>query len=222
MAPVLVDLLPFMLGAALAPVWIMAVLVLLRGEGALARAAAFVGGVVLSRLLQGWLGSLLFAGSAADDESTGIIAATLVTVLGLLLLLKAVQTLRKQPDPEDPPPGWMTALGRLTPMRLFMYGALVMLVAPKMWVFAMGAVGAIYENGLRGTPATVAYLIYVLGASLLILLPVLFYAVAPTPAARVLEGINAWLERNNRVIIIVVSTFFGFYFLWKGLSTLLG
>ncbi len=222
MSGIVVELLPFMLGAALAPIWVMIVLLLLRGEGALLRASAFVAGVVLARLAQGWLGSVLFQGSAAEDGGANLIASTLVTVLGLLLLLKGVQTWRKTPDPDDPPPAWMAKLGSMPPLKLFTYGALVMMIAPKMWVFAMGAIGVIYQQGLRGTAAATAFVIYVIGASLLLLLPLLAYAVAPTWAAGVLETINGWLERNNRVILIVVSLFFGVYFLQKGLGGLLG
>lgn len=222
MPGILVELLPFMLGAALAPIWVMIVLLLLRGEGALSRTSAFVAGVLFARVAQGWLGSVLFQGSAAEDGGANIIAATLVTVLGLLLLLKGVQSWRKTPDPDDPPPAWMANLGRMAPLKLFTYGALAMLIAPKMWVFALGALAVIYESGLRGTGAVTAYGIYVLGASLLILLPLLVYAVAPKWAGGVLEGINGWLERNNRVILIVVSFVFGLFFLQKGLGGLLG
>jgi threonine/homoserine/homoserine lactone efflux protein len=51
--------------------------------------------------------------------------------------------------------------------------------------------------------------------------PALIYALFPARAARLLEGMTAWILRNSRKIEIVVGLAFGVLFLWKGLSALL-
>jgi hypothetical protein len=40
--------------------------------------------------------------------------------------------------------------------------------------------------------------------------------------AAVLEAMRSWLERNNRVITLTVSSIFGAWFVWKGITKLLG
>jgi hypothetical protein len=45
--------------------------------------------------------------------------------------------------------------------------------------------------------------------------------VAPQQSARPLKAAEAWLERNNRVIMIAVSLFFGVYLLYKGIGGLI-
>jgi hypothetical protein len=47
-------------------------------------------------------------------------------------------------------------------------------------------------------------------------------AVAPQRVARPLKAAQSWLERRNRVIVIAVSLVFGVWFLYKGVSELIG
>lgn len=65
-------------------------------------------------------------------------------------------------------------------------------------------------------------LLYVLATQTLVLTPILVCAVAPQQAARPLKAAQTWLERRNRVIVISVSLVFGGWFLYKGVSGLIG
>lgn len=66
------------------------------------------------------------------------------------------------------------------------------------------------------------YLIYVLLAQALVLPPILFFALAPERAAKPLQAAQGWLDRHNRVIVIVVSFVFGLWFSDNGITGLIG
>jgi hypothetical protein len=64
-------------------------------------------------------------------------------------------------------------------------------------------------------------LIYVLETELLLILPLLIYLISPRQSASLLGSTTDWLERYNRPITLTVSSLFGYFFLWKGISGLL-
>lgn len=218
------SLLPLIVGAALLPVWIVIVLFLLRGEGGVGRAAAFAAGAMLVRLVQGFLFGYVF-GAAGDEygaEGSGLIAATLLLVVGLLMLVSGVKSWRKEEDPDAPPPKWMALLDGVTPLKAFGMGALLMAIAMKQWVFTLSAIAVIEEAQLTQTGSVLAFLFFVFAAQSTMLAPILFAAVAPAQSARLLEAAQGWLARHNRIIVIAVSLIFGLWFLWKGVTGLLG
>lgn len=220
----IVDLLPLVLASMALPVWIIITLLLLRGQGGVAKAAGFAAGAILARSLVIFVFHFVF-GSAADQEnaeSSGLIGSTLLTMVGILLLIAAYKKWRKEEDPDAPPPKWMATLGGLTPSKAFGMGALLMLVAVKQWVFTLSAI-AIVEEAQQGTVETVlAFIFFVLGSMSLVLLPVILSAVVPKLAAGVLEKVMGVLERYNRPITIGVSLIFGAWFLFKGVTGLMG
>jgi len=224
MGEVIVCLLPLILGAALLPVWIIMALFLLRGEGGVRKALAFAAGAMMVRLVQGVLFGYVF-GTAADasgESGSTLITSTLLSVLGILMLISAVRKWRKEDDPDAPPPKWMAALGGLSALKAFGMGALLMALAIKQWVFMLSAIAVIEQGELSLAGNVVTYLVFVLAAQSLVLAPILVSAVAPTQAARMLDAIHGWLERNNRAIVIAASLIFGVWFLWKGIAGLIG
>ncbi len=224
MGEVLWQMLPLILGSALLPIWIIIVLMLLSGENGLAKGAAFVGGATVARLVQGVLFGLVFAGDSAADTDNGnrLILATLLVVLGIALLITAFKQWHNEPDPDAPPPRVLTTLAELSPLQSFGMGALLVAVGAKLWVFTLGALAVIGGSELGRSESIVAYLLFVFFAELLVILPVVAYAVAPKQSASKLDAARQWMERNQRVIMIIVSLVFGAIFLWKGLSGLLG
>jgi len=224
MSNVLVELIPVMVGAAVVPLYPIIVLLLLQSEGGLRKAAAFVSGGVAMRLAQGTLFGLVFgaAMSGSSEEGQRLIASTLLLVVGLLLLLTAFKKWRKEEDPDDPPPKWMTGISGLSGLQALGAGALFVTIAVKQWVFTLSAIGIITEAGLGGSTSAVLYLFYTLITQILVLPPLLFYALAPERAAKPLQAAQSWLERHNRVIVMIVSFIFGLWFSYKGLTGLLG
>jgi hypothetical protein len=221
---VLVDLLPVIVGAAVLPVWIIMTLFLLRGPGGARAAGAFAAGAMLVRVAQGVLFGYVFAAAeeASDGSAKGLISSTLLVVIAVLMLVTAVKYWRKEEDPDAPPPKWMATLNRVSVTGAFGMGALLMLLAIKQWVFTLSAIAIIEEAALGQAGSVLVYLFFVVAAQSLLLTPIVVYALAPARAGRLLDATQSWLERNNRVIMIVVSTVFGLWFLWQGISGLIG
>ncbi|MFN8499332.1 MAG: GAP family protein [Anaerolineae bacterium] len=224
MGDTIVGLLPVMIGATLVPVYPIMVLLLLQSDQGLLKAAAFVAGAVLVRLLQGVLFGFVF-GRAADAypaDGPDIIASTLLLVLGILLLVAAYRKWRKEADPDDPPPKWMTAITGLSVGRAFGAGALVVALAFKQWVFTLTALDVIEAAALGRQASIGLYLFYTLVTQTFVLIPLAAMAVAPQHTAKPLQAAQGWLERYNRPIMIAVSLVFGVWFLYKGIAGLVG
>lgn len=224
MGSILVDLIPIVIGTAVVPVWVILVVLLLRGDNGLTKALAFVGGGIAVRLAQGVVFGLIFGGTAESsggDEQSGAIASTLMLVVGLLMWVTAIKTFIKEDDP-DTPPKWMTVISAVTPPKALGFGALLVVIGAKHWIFTLSAIKVIQAGGLSQAGAIVAFLIYVLGASALLLAPILIRIIAPQGSKAILAAIGTWLEQHNRMIMIVVSVIFGTFFLFRGISGLLG
>lgn len=221
MGSVITSLLPFIIGSALVPVQIIIVTLLLTSEkrGPL-KAIAFVLGMTLTRLLQGVLFGLMLTGGSGDPgdaAGSGWVKATLLTVLGILLLSTAYKKWANEPDPDAPPPRWLTMLDGLTPLKALFFGAGFILIAAKLWVFTLGAISVIGEAQLGQPDSTIAYLWYILLAQSLLLIPILIRLLLPKRAGRLLGSFGAWLEKYNNQIVMVVSLIFGLLFLYQGI-----
>jgi hypothetical protein len=224
MGSVLASLLPLIVGAAVVPVWIIMVLFLLRSEGGLLKAAAFAGGAIVVRLVQGVLFGYVFGASAEASSESGsaLIVSTLLLVVGILMLITAFKQWRKEDDPDAPPPKWMAMISGLSAAKASGMGALLVAIAAKQWVFTLSAIAVIGQAQMSQAASVVAFLLYVLAAQSLVLTPIIVYAVAPTQSAKTLGATQGWLGRHNRAIVIAVSTIFGALFLWKGIAGLIG
>ncbi len=222
MFPLFGELLPMILGNILAPLWLIIVLLLLASPNGLLKASAFVLGMTLTRVAQGVLFGLVLGSSDKAAEGDGLVAATLKLVLGILLLIAAFKKWRKEEDPDEPPPKWMQSLEQATPLKVLGIGALGIAIGAKLWAFTLSALAVINEAGLDRTDAIIAYAAYIFFAQILLILALLFAAVAPKQSQSVLQRANTWLTTYNRPISITVSLIFGLLFTWNGVSAFLG
>jgi hypothetical protein len=142
-------------------------------------------------------------------------------VVALLLLGKAAKELLGGDDDEDaPPPKWMRLTGSATAGRAFALGAGYVAVAAKLWVFTLGAIGAIGEASLSRPVSIGLFLLFVALAEAVPIGVVAYAALAPTSSQALLERVSSWLERNTRAIVVVVGLVFGVWFLVKALDGL--
>jgi hypothetical protein len=173
--------------------------------------AARAGGLILSK-----------SELADDEQGKSLMVLTLVTVLGILLLVTAYRQWRTEDDPDAPPPKWMAMVDSLTPLKALGFGLGLLLICGKCWVFMLGAIGEIAEAELGQPASTIAFLGFVLLAEILLLLPILIRLALPGQSKNLLASISSWLTQYNRPIVIGVSLVFGLIFLYKGLIGLLG
>ena len=213
-----------MIGAAVVPVWITLVLLLLRSPGGLAKATAFVSGQILVRLAQGIVFRYMSGSSTSVQtvERVHIVVSTLFAVGGILLWITALKKWFEDEDPDAPPPKWMAMFNSISTLQAFGLSILLMAVAGKQWIFTFGALGVIREAELPSPDSALAFMVFILGAQALVLVPIVACVVAPKRSPHLLEVSIQWLERNNRVIVILVSIAFGTYFISKGIKGLRG
>jgi len=226
MGSVIVSLLPLIIGSAVVPVQIIIDILLLKNpKQGLLKASAYVGGMTTMRLLQGLVFGLILTGSASatasETSGKGPIVSTLLLVLGIFFLITAYKQWRKDDDPDAPPPKWLAMIDSLTPLKAFGIGFGLMLIGAKFWVFTLTAIAVIGEAKLGQPSSTIVYLLFVLLAESLLLIPILVRLVLPGQSKAFLDGTSDWLTRHNRVIVIVVSLVFGLLFLYQGASGLL-
>jgi hypothetical protein len=226
MGSVIVSLLPMIIGSALVPIQIIIDILLLKNpRQGLLKATAYVGGMTTLRLLQGLIFGLILTNSVSSSTSSASekspIVSTLLLVLGILLLVTAYKQWRKDDDPDAPPPKWLTVIDSISPLKAFGLGFGLLLIGGKFWVFTLGAIGIIGQAQLGQPSSTVAYLLFILLAESLLLIPVLIRIMIPKKSTSLLEQASAWLTRYNRSIVIAVSLIFGLLFLYQGASGLL-
>ena len=213
---------PLVLGSALVPAQLIVTIALLRSPTGVRAAAAFIAGMSSVRLLQGAVFGLVIQGSAAGDDpaTASTLRSALLLVVAILLLVMAVKKLVTDEDPDAPPPAWLTRAGSLTPGRAFLTGAGLLVIAPKFWVFNLGAIAAIEEAGLAWSAAAAAFLVFVVLTALPTAAIVAVVLVTPDRADLLLERLADWIERHNRPIVIGVGLVFGLWFLALALSGL--
>ena len=215
-------LLPLIVASALVPVQITLTVLLLRSS--VGTAAAWVGGMTATRLAQGVLFGIVFAGAGAlsgSQDGPGPVVSVVLLVVALLFLTKAAKLLLGGDDDEDAqPPKWMKLTESVTAGKAFLFGAGYVAIAAKLWVFTLGAIGAIDEAGLGSAASIGLFLLFVVLAEAIPLAFVAYAALAPSSSKTVLDRVSAWLEKNNRVIVIVLGFVFGAWFLLKALQGL--
>lgn len=224
MASILLELVPLILGAVLAPLWIVIVLFLLASPGGVAKGAAFVLGMTLTRLAQGALFGLLFGASPdaqAESDGSSPVVSTLLLTVGILLLVTAFRKWRKEEDPDEPPPKWMQSLDQITPLKALGLGAMGVGIGVKLWVFTLSALAVIRAAEPEFAGGVIAYLVYIVAAQSVLILAVLFAAVAPQASSAVLQRAMDWLTKYNRPITVGVSLIFGVLFTLDGVQGLL-
>lgn len=217
---VLIQLLPLVIGSMLMPTWIMLVLSLLTSGHGWMRAVAFVSGVTTVRLLQGVIfGAATVAYTARyTGRAETIVVSTLLLVAAILMWATAVKQFFAKGESGALIARWMTLITALTPIRACGLGALLVVTSARAWLFILAAIGLIGRAELSATHSIVAFLFYVLGAELLLIAPILVALWTPGRF-----GILAdWLRAYDRQITIVVPLVVGGFFLWYGVSGLIG
>lgn len=225
METLLVSLVPYIIGSAVVPLQIIIGLLFLKSDRqGLLKAVAYVSGMTITRLLQGLIFGLIFTQAAASTEESSdknLVISTLLLVLGILLLIAAYKKWRGQDDPDDPPPKWLTMIDSSTPLKAFGIGLGLPLIAPKLWVFTLSVLATIAAAQLGQPSSAIVFLIFILLAQSLLLLPILIRIFLPQKSKSLLDRISAWLTKNNRSIVMVVSLVFGLLFLKSGITGLL-
>jgi threonine/homoserine/homoserine lactone efflux protein len=182
--------------------------------------------------LVGWMGGLAVLGaivltvsdaadvssdSDASDGSGGVLVA-----IGVLLIVLAFRRWRSRPQhgETEPPPKWMARIDGLGPFAALVLGVLFAAINPKNLLLGVAAAVQVGQAGLSTTDTVITWAIFVVIASIGVLIPVVYRLVRGEHAQATLDRAKAWLQTNNSVVMAALFLVFGAKILGNGLSTL--
>lgn len=210
---------------ALSPVPIILVVLLLGSEGGPGAAGAFLAGWVLGLAV---LGSavLLFAGAEGASEAHA--PAQWVSVLkavlgGALLVLAASQwRARRSADGDPELPAWVEKVDAFGPAKAAFTAVLFAAIKPKNLILTIGACAAIAETGASTAAQAIALSVFVLAASIGLLVPFGVYLLAGERATSILGDLRDWMTRENSTIIAVICLLIGVKLIGDAIGALAG
>ena len=217
------QMLPAAIGVAISPLPIVAVVLMLVTARGRVNGPAF---------LLGWLVGLAVVGvvvlsvadgaDASEDGAPADWVSWLKLVVGILLLLLAVKQWRGRPRPGEEPqaPKWMAALDTFSPVKSLGAGALLSGANPKNLLLAIAGAAAIAQTGLSAGEETVAWIVFMVLASLGVGTPVVLYFALGERSKSMLDELKTWMSTHNAAIMAVLLLVLGVKLLGDGISGL--
>jgi hypothetical protein len=172
------------------------------------------------RLLQILVFSFVISVADVPEKvnKAGIIVSTVQVVAGTLLWAMALKQVYAGDEDEAQIAKWMTVITVLTPVTDFGLGMLLVATSMGAWLFILAAIGVIEQAKLSLAQNIVAFLFYLVGASALLIAPILVTVWAP---AR-FDALAHWLQARGRPITIAGLLVVGGCCLWYGASGQIG
>lgn len=217
------ETLPMAVAVACSPIQIIAILILLSSRRARSSAPAFVLGWVVGLAVLGGITLLLVDPARVDSRNApSAVGAALQLALGVLLVLMAFRqwTGRPKGDASPKTPRWMAGMEDASPAKSAAIGAGLAAVNPKIALFTISAAITIAQTGVSVSDAVAALAVYIAIASITVLVPMVWYLLAPGGASRALGSLHSWLVTNSSVVIAVVLLLIGANLIGKGISGL--
>lgn len=224
MFDLIISLIPLALAAALQPPQLIALVVLMQTRQGLANGWSYVAGMTVFRLLIGIAFWVLISGIESAIEQAGgafdIFVGAVLVVLGLLMLIYALRQGLAASDEDEAAASWLEKLSSVTPLQAALVGIAFIALDPKDWLIDISVVDLIAAADLSSMQSFLAYLAYLLMAQLLLVIPLILAMVTPQRAKVLLDTLNIWLNRHERVITFLVMVLLGGVFLFAGLEHL--
>jgi threonine/homoserine/homoserine lactone efflux protein len=222
MTGVIGDILPLAVGVAISPIPIIAAILMLLSPKAGGTSVGFLLGWVVGIVVAVTVFSLLGAVIPEQDpDASKPVAGTIKIIIGVLLLLLAVQQWRSRPKPGEEPkmPKWMSAIDGMNAGRGFGLGFLLAAVNPKNLLLGAAAGVSIGTGGLAVGEAALAITVFTLIAAATVAIPVIAYLVAAARMAGPLESLRGWLVHNNATVMAVLLLVIGVAVIGKGIGS---
>jgi threonine/homoserine/homoserine lactone efflux protein len=205
-------MLPAAIAIAISPPPIIAAILILVSPRARTNTPAY---------LLGWFGGLAVvgaivlslsdnAGASADGEpATWVNWLTLC--IGFALVLLAFTQWRERPRGDDEPraPRWMAAIDSFSPLKAGRAGIVLSAANPKTLLLTVAGVEAIAETGISTGEQTVAFVAFILIASIGVGAPVAISVSLGDRSRALLERLETWFVFNNAVIMSVLLLVIG-------------
>ena len=215
------ETLPLAIAAAISPIPIIGVVLMLVTPRARINGLVFIAGWLLGLAVVGAIG-LTVAGAvgASSDGSPSTTANWFQIVFGTLLVLFAIRQWRKRPRPGEEPtmPKWMKAVEDFSPLQATTTGFVLSAVNPKNLILTLAAATTIAATNLSGPDQITAFMVYALIATLGVAAPVVIYYTMGDRSATMLDSLKVWLAHNNAAIMAVIFLVIGAKVIGQGIA----
>lgn len=219
----LVQLVPLGIGAAISPFASAICITLLSTRKPLVNASAFVLGYGAVLALIGALAFVGFAdGGSGSEEGSSAIKGTIDAAIGVLFLVLVLKMLLRAPDPNAPPPRWMAGIDSIGTGKALFFGVFSMATNVTSLPLYISGLKEIVTANIGTAGSIIVLALFMLLVVMELLVPIVVYAASPRRAGAILGATRRWLEKNNRVISILVFGVFGVLLLTRGITRLLG
>jgi len=224
MTELILSLIPLAIAAALQPPQVIALVVLLQTKRGVVNGLTYIFGMIAFRLLIGGIFWVLISNVEETVETSGgnfsLLVGTVLLVLGILMLVNALQRVFSKHSEDEATASWMDKLQDVSPVRAALIGVAFLALDPKDWLVDISAINLIADADMSGLNSLWAYLAYILMAQSLLLIPLILSLFLPQRTQRVLTRFTVWMKRHDRTIEIVSALIFGLLFLQIGLELL--
>jgi Sap-like sulfolipid-1-addressing protein len=200
--------------AALYPVGLLAVSMLLAGDRPMQLGLSFLGGAATSLFVVGILVITVLHGAGLSGSSTRAARGGFQVGLGTAILVAAwLMSRRPARQEEKKEPAWQARLRGARPGAVFLTGAI--LYAPS--GSYLGAVQQIATSTTGWAPA-LQLLVVIAIVLLTVEIPLMAYALAPQATTRVLRRGQGWIDRHGRQALEIVLVLIGGYLVIDGIT----
>jgi threonine/homoserine/homoserine lactone efflux protein len=198
------EAIPAAFGAALYPPGLLFVAFLLVNPQPRKRALVFIAGAVIATLGIGFALVFILQGTGVErSPHHRTVPAWIDLAIGILLLGSAIYVWFR------PPRGPKAAKERreLGLIGLLVIGLLMYTPSP-LYLAALHSIAKAHESVVF----TILSVVLVAAIYMLVIeIPVVAHAIWPEPTIRVVTGVNAWLGRYGRTIVVLAAGAFGLY-----------
>jgi hypothetical protein len=220
MTEVLGELLGTGVAAALSPLAVVAIVLLLASTAPVANGTAFFFGWTLTSMAMVALIIATGIGIGPDSSERG---GGWVTVgLGILMIALAAKSWQGRPREGVPraTPAWMASLKHATVFTAFGIGVVLQLVNLKNLPINASAAFMIVGGNLKPSGRWIATAFYAVVGSLGVLIPLIFFVVERERSERALTSLREWLLQHNSTIMTLMFLVMGVQTLGDGISAL--
>jgi hypothetical protein len=201
------------LAAALYPLGLLAVSLLLASEKPMRLGLSFYAGAVTTLFLVGTVVIVVLHGAGANSSASA--RGGFRVGVGTAMLVVAWVLSRRPPKKREPntAPSWQVRLRGAKPGTVFVTGAL--LYSPS--GSYLGAVTQIATSS-GGWPAELQLAVVIAIVLVTVEVPLLAYALQPEATARILRRVEGWVNRHGRQALITALVLVGGYLFIDGLT----
>lgn len=218
------QILPLAVVAALSPIPIIGVVLMLGSDRARVNGPAFLVGWTAGLAAVGTIVLLLSPPAAGDGEEPATWVSVLKLALGLALVLQSLKHWHGRPVDGEAVSGpkRLGEIAGFTPAKAAAAGAAFSAVNPKNLVIAIAAAVSIAQAGLPGGEEAIAYAVFAAVSTVGVAVPVVLYFALGDRAPALLDRLKAWMARNNAVIMAVLLLVIGVKLIGDAIAGLSG